>query len=213
MKKVLCLLLIAFLGFSLFAGGGGEDSDTSDIAGMDDMSPITIQLWQNTWAGCRPSVFWDDGLVAQYITQQTGVTLDMEVLVGEEDEVLAPMIAAGDLPEMLSFGSYTSPLLQQVIDADMVYAISDLIDEYAPEMWALVPKAYQTYHTAEDGKMWYWPGFMYYAECVEAFEEINVPFSSGEGVMYTRKDILAAYGKEDITTLSEFTDYLRFAKE
>ena len=225
MKKLFCLLIVGLLGFTLFAGGGGEDNGSSEGAGstadlsdyeweyMADTSPITIQLWQNTWGGCRPGVRWDDGLVSQFITKQTGVTLDMEVLEGQEDEVLAPMIASGDLPEMLAFGSYTSPLLQQIIDADMVFAISDLIDEYAPKTWDLVPPAYHTYHTADDGKMWYWAGFMYYAEVIEAFEEINVPFTSGEGIMFTRKDILEAYGKDDITTLSEFDDYLRFAKE
>jgi len=223
MKKLLCILIIGMFGFSLFAKGESEEStaavkaDTADGVEyeweyMEDTSPITFTFWQNTWGGCRPGVQWDDTLVSQFITQQTGVTLDMEVLEGEESEVLAPMIAAGDLPDILAFGSYTSPLLQQLIDADMVYPISDLIDKYAPKMWDLIAPAYNAYHTAEDGKMWYWPGFMYYGEVLEAFEEINVPFTSGEGIMFTRQDILEAYGAEDITTLSEFTDYLRFAK-
>ena len=222
MKKIPFLLLVGLLGFSAFATGAGEESDASAPAGtiatgdfeweyMADTSPITIQFWQNTWGGCRPAVRWDDGLVSQFITQQTGVTLDMEVLEGEEDEVLAPMIASGDLPEMLAFGNYTSPLLQQIIDAGMVHAVSDLIDEYAPKTWDLVPPAYHAYHTAGDGKMWYWAGFMYYAEVMEAFEQINVPFTSGEGIMFTRRDILEAYGKDDITTLSEYDEYLRFA--
>ncbi len=206
MKKIPLLLLVGLLGFSAFATGTGEESDTSAPAAtmatgdfeweyMADTSPITIQFWQNTWGGCRPAVRWDDGMVSQFITQQTGVTLDMEVLEGEEDEVLAPMIASGDLPEMLAFGNYTSPLLQQIIDAGMVHAIGDLIDEYAPKTWDLVPPAYHTYHTADDGKMWYWAGFMYYAEVMEAFEEINVPFTSGEGIMFTRRDILEATAK------------------
>jgi len=181
---------------------------------MEDTSPVTIGMWNaNIWPWAKPSAGWDNTETCKLVTQKTGVTLDIDVQTGKEEDLVGPLIASGDLPETMAFENYYSPYIQQMIDAGMVLPISDLIDQYAPKMWNLIPKETVNYHKSKDGKLYKSVAFVGDNESVEAYKSVNYPPTPGDRVMFIRSDILTAMGKEDIKTTDELYEALKFIKQ
>lgn len=171
--------------------------------------------WPSVWSWAKPAVEagWDDSPIYQQITAKTGGKMKIDMPAGTDDELIGPMLASGDLPDVMVFSAYNTPYIPQMKDAGQIYCFGDLIDQYAPTMWNLVSPSELQYHADSDGKLWKYVGFEYDEKCFEAFDLEGIPRTHGTNIMFARKDILAAYGKQDITDLDDFTSYLNFCKQ
>ncbi|GMK39421.1 ABC transporter substrate-binding protein [Paenibacillus sp. CCS19] len=134
------------LAIGLLAGCGSGDSDnttnkkednatnqTDNVASADgtqtanDTSPITFSFF-----GEDPNPNWQDmkDAVGQEITKQTGVTLDAEFAVGDPAAKVALIATSGDYPDLIS----AKGDLNKLVDAGAMIDLTDLIEQYAPNI-------------------------------------------------------------------------------
>lgn len=232
-------VIIILLPLVLSACGGGvtttdtvsadnsSDASTNTNTSSNDSSPNTTDVnteefeftiwYPSLWGWGKGSIAngWDDSDLFTYITEKTGAKINFDVPPGTEQDLAGPMIAAGTYPDVVVYGSYNSPFIAQMKEANQLHSWTDLIDQYAPDMWENIPPSVLTYHADADGKLWKYVGFEYDEEWVDVATSLGsqaVGFGAhGTNVIFVRQDILKAYGKDDITDLDDFTEFLRFA--
>lgn len=181
-----------------------------------DTSPYEFTVWwPSVWPWAKTSVEngWPDEGVTKAITEATGVKMNIDMPSGAEADIAGPLIASGQYPDMMIFSAYNSPYAAQMQEGGALYCISDLMDEYAPRMWEVVTPTLMQHHADEDGKLWKYVGFEYDQESIEASLEIGLTPSSGGNIMFVRRDVLEAFGKEDIRSLDELTELLVFTRQ
>jgi putative aldouronate transport system substrate-binding protein len=109
MKKLLWTAILScfIVGFA-FAGGGGQQQNAQRSG--SGKTPVTFTLMMYPWTT------WDEPMsadpVGRWITEQTGVTLDVEIATGDLEEKYSLMLASGDYPDFLV---YQGNLHEQVI--------------------------------------------------------------------------------------------------
>ncbi|TVQ28746.1 MAG: extracellular solute-binding protein [Spirochaetaceae bacterium] len=173
-----------------------------------DTSPVTLSMYVHEgWYNKQ----WDvqSTLLDRYVTDKTGVRFEITTPAGEGAERLNAMIAAGDLPDIVTIGWYEEqfPLLQS---SGMVRPLTRLIDEYAPTFWDIIPESMKLWYTYEDGNWYGFPGFFWAPEHIteETFLETN------QG-MIARQDLMEQLGivPEDFTTQDRMIEALRKVRD
>lgn len=176
-----------------------------------------LEMWFPScwaWAKNEASAEWGDQPNYKAIEEACGVRLNVIIPTGTEDELIGPMIASGELPETMVIKSPTSPYIKMMHDAGMLQSLTDIANEYAPEILDLIPAENFNYWTnPEDGKLWFFSMSVSTPAGDAAYEKIGVPGTANNNIMFVRKDILAAFGKEDITSFEDYNDFLYFCKE
>jgi len=117
-KKLLSFLVAVLLvvNTGVLAGCGGNDRWGDDITVITALSSYKIADTQ-----------WGDDPVSRAITEKTGIALDIEYTVGDVDEKLGGMIAAGDYPDMiLSIDNYQ---LASLVRGNALVDLTQMIDE------------------------------------------------------------------------------------
>jgi putative aldouronate transport system substrate-binding protein len=233
-KKWLILILVFALAAAAVACTGGDTTGTttattksttssgSTTAGnyeweyMEDTSPFEFDIWWvSHWGFNKDAIVagWDDNIpVYKLITEATGGRINFVMPEGTENELLGPMIAAGTLPDVIVLGDNKSPYYYQMKDAGQIYAWSDLIAEHCPKMWDLVLESNKVFHTEADGKLYKYVSMIADEVSGAGLEAIGLPACSHSNISFARKDILAAFGAQDLTDINQLTDYLRFCK-
>ena len=199
----------------------GSGSDVSyEWEFEEDTSPFEFTVWwPSVWAWAKGGVEggWDTGIdIYDYITKRTGATMIIDMPSGTQDELAGAMIASGTYPDCVVFEGYNNTYINQMIDGKLVYSWNELIDQYAPKMWELIPQSMLVNHADEDGTLWKYVGFAYHKDWVAESKAMGNYPSGGTAmfnVIFCREDILEAFGKDDITDLDTFTEYLKFCKE
>lgn len=86
--------------------------------------PITFKLLMTNWAT------WDEPMdadpVGRWITEQTGVTLDVELITGEANERYALALATGDLPDFLMWTD--DAMMSKFVSAGYLVKLDDYLD-------------------------------------------------------------------------------------
>lgn len=180
-----------------------------------DISPITLTQWYRArwWPGVIDTGDgWEDSAVYKHIQEKTGVSLKFEVPAAAEAEAIGPMIAAGNYPELLTFGSTTSPYLAQMKDAGLIYNLTELSAKYAPALYDqnLITKTLRAFWSDEKQQLWFYSGFEGSDASIQAYLDIDFAPTSGENIVYVRKDMLKAWGKDDVANWADFNDLLAF---
>lgn len=182
-----------------------------------DTSPTEFTAWwPNVWGWAKPSVEngWDlNSPVLAHITEKTGVTMNIDMPVGSQNDLAGPIIASGQYPDMMIFDGYDNVYVNQMIEAGQLYAISDLVEEYAPRFWELTTQDLRAMHNGKDGKLWKYVGFEQDQDGAQALVDCGIAPTQGSNTEFVRADILKAFGKEDITTLDELTELLFFIRD
>ncbi|SFJ16686.1 putative aldouronate transport system substrate-binding protein [Paenibacillus sp. UNC496MF] len=123
--------LVIALAAGVLAGCGGNDGGHASVnAGKEqgsDTSPITFSFFSEdanpNWRDMQ-----DD--VGKAITKQTGVTLDAEFAVGDPSQKVALIATGGDYPDLIS----PKGDLNKLVDAGAMLDLTDLIEQYAPNL-------------------------------------------------------------------------------
>ncbi len=231
-KKIIAILLAVIMLAAVFAGCDGGSGDQSSVqsstgssvssgggaSGGDKQEVKTLHVWQcDNWAWDKPGKDqdWDSYENCRAITEKIGIKLEYEQPTGDQNELLGPMIASNSLPDSLVISHYTvNPYINQMIEANMLYSFEELLEkEYPDALKKLESSSAFTFHQYSDGKLYKFVGFEANEEKNDAFNVCGIPPTDGGTIFWARKDILAAFGKDDITTLDDYTAYLHFVKD
>lgn len=205
MKRLFCMALsLALLLLAACGQTTGEAGTASPVPGWQQNAaqPVTLDWYINfSWY----STPWGGNHVSDAITQETGVTVNFITPSGSETEMLDALIAADNLPDLVTLGWWL-PQFQQMQDSGMVYALNELADEYDAYFWQVADPDRLRWYTAEDGNCYCYPNSSYtpqnYAECEN--------LASNETFL-VRKDMYEAIGSPDMSTPEGFAQAVRDA--
>ena len=146
------------------------------------------------------------------ILETTGVNLDISMPTGDAQERLNTMIAGRTLPDIVILGWWFDQV-RQMQEADMLYPLNELIDEYAPDFWDIIPQSLVDWYTAADGNWYQFPNFFWAGEDLERYASYGVGFQSNAG-MFARKDMMDELGitEADFQTQDGLVNALRKVK-
>ncbi len=205
---VLVLLLLLVAG-TLFATGGSEEPVAPPQASggsgyLSDTSPITLDWYVD--ASWYTRARWGVDATSQYITEKTGVTLNIILPSGNEAERKNLMIATGDVPDIVSMGWWEGAR-QQMIDAGLLYSLDELAETYGTEFWDYTTASTVGWYRESDGKIYGYPNVNM------PLERVDEPWNQAQLLSYVgftvRKDLYEAIGSPDMTTPEGFLQALR----
>ena len=213
MFVAVCIALLVVPVIGVAAGGQAEPAAVVVTEGTGpswawDQSPITLGLYMHE--GWYTKVWNPDvNIRDRALFEATGVNLDISVPTGDAQERLNTMIAGRTLPDIVILGWWFDQV-RQMQEGGMLYPLNELIDEYAPDFWDIIPQSMVDWYTAEDGNWYQFPNFFWAEEHLEEYAEYGVGFQSNAG-MYARQDIMTELGisAEDFNTQEGMIEALR----
>jgi len=234
MKKWLSLTMVAALMSTLVACSGGNnkpeassspsasasqpsassaespsasaEQPAADEAGWkSDTSPITFDWYLNfAWFPNK----WGVDPTSQYITKKTGVSLNLVVPAGNENEKLNAMIAANQLPDFITLGWWEEGV-KKMVEGGLVESLTDLADQYDPYFFKVADGAKLSWYAQPDGKTYVYPNA---SSSPADFKNFGTQFTSNQ-TFVVRKDMYEAIGSPDMRTPEGFLNALKLAKE
>lgn len=155
--------------------------------------PITFTMF---YGYEQPVEYPADNALFKWMTDQTGITLNVEYLVGDINTKIGVYLASGDYPDFL----WGHEVHSKFVDAGACVPLNDYIDKFGDN----VKKAY----SADDLKALTQPdGKIYYLSCNRSFQTN----SYSVGGFYVQRRVLADAGYPKVTTLDQYfkllTDY------
>lgn len=151
-KKVWALVLAASMAVGMFGGCGGKGGDGgsaagsagsgsgTDEAGADGVVELTFYN-----ADGQEDDPWTDP-VAEALTEKTGVKLLTDHPVGEDKQRISLMIAEQKYPDII----YAKGDAGSLIDAGVLIDMTDLIEEYGPNIKKLYGDEFDKLKYSED---------------------------------------------------------------
>ncbi len=197
----LCLSLVLVACTNQSQNTRQENVSTQAIDGVEPAwekyasEPITLDWYINYSWYATP---WGENLVSSTITEETGVNINFVTPIGNETEKLNALISSDTLPDLITIG-YWEPQIEEMIDADMVYALNELADQYDPYFWKVADPLVTNWYTKEDGNVYEYPNSAVSAKDVVENENIG-----SNQTFLVRKDIYEAIGSPDMTTTQGF---------
>lgn len=177
----------------------GWQPDPANLEWKQDTSPIKLSYYVNfSWFGLN----WDDD-TARRVTKKTGVDLEMTKPVSDDGQKLNMMIAGNQLPDIITLDRNDSSL-QKMIDAGQVWALDDLIDQYAPKMREILPKEILNNYRSADGKTYRFTTWVQGEAWQHAAREYNQLIGTNQPVLSVRKDYYEEIGSPQIKTQKDF---------
>lgn len=93
---------------------------------------------------------WGESLTSKYITEKTGVNVKLEVPSGEANEHITLMMTSGQLPDLISMGSWETAV-KKLWEGDHVYALNELADQYDPYFYKVAGDGTLKWYRQENG--------------------------------------------------------------
>lgn len=140
-KKIWALLLTAAMVAGLAAGCGGKKKESG--SGSTDENGVTTLTFYNS--DLQEDDPWTDP-VAEILTEKTGVKLETDHPVGEDKERISLMIAEQKFPDMI----YAKGDAGSLIDAGVLIDMTDLIEEYGPNIKKMYGDEFDKLKHSED---------------------------------------------------------------
>lgn len=165
------------------------------VTAAADEEPVTLTIFiDHTWYPVESFT----GIIPEYITEKTGVTLDVSVAL--DTNQLGVMLASGDLPDLI----YTQNMVDRCSDPAVAYSYEDLIAQYCSD-WQVSEKQLGIARSySEDGVAY--TLLNHYSEKKD-WENVKgaVPMV---GSLFLRGDILDALGEKQPTSFDELFELL-----
>lgn len=214
MKKLFCMSLVLVMVLTLIAGCSGNESnnqETNQGANQENNKnaegnkttkeeseePVYLEVW-NEHQGLPIE---NDGVYSSWLVEQTGVGVHKPQVPwnGGTDYLnrLNTRIASGNMPDMFTpWGGIETQLIEQGAVVDL----TDLLPEYAPNLWNQVPEeVWKRVGDADPSG----EGRIYYVPLVNAYTFYG---------SFIRQDWLDTVGMEVPTTQEEYVEVLRAFK-
>lgn len=207
---VILLLLVAvvaiykMIDMRIGEQGGASQESTSSSSEENGPEEITLDWYVNySWFTTQ----WGGNVVSDEITERTGVNVNFVTPIGNETEKLNALIASDTLPDIITLG-YWETQVDEMIEADMVYALNELADEYDPYFWKVADEDVVNWYTREDGNIYAYPNSSITPQDLE--ENSNIRSNQ---TFLVRKDIYEAIGSPDMSTPEGFKAAVEKAAE
>lgn len=154
-RKLFAAAATAVLGILLAAGAQKEYVQTDHVQVADGKANSTVTLdWYVNYSWFTTD--WGTNAVSRAITDQTGVSVNFVTPSGNEAEKLNALIAAEDLPDVITIG-WWEPQVGTMIEKGLVYPLNELADAYAPEFWDVADPMAVSWYTQSDGNIYGYP--------------------------------------------------------
>lgn len=150
---------------------------------------------------------WGGNAVSEAITEKTGVDIRFISPDGNESVTLDALIAGDKLPDLVTLG-WWEPQLNEIIGADMAYALNELADQYDAYFWQVAKEDLLNWYTQDDGNVYCYPNSAYAPSDYEGDNNI-----ASNQTFLVRKDIYEALGCPDMSTPEGFAGAVRQAAE
>ncbi|MFC5466324.1 extracellular solute-binding protein [Lederbergia graminis] len=217
LKSLYLMFVVSIIGALLVACTSKKDSDsvinqkpqtelTEDEPGWkEDTSPITFDWYINfSWFASK----WGNDATSKYITEKTGVTLNLISPAGNEAEKMNTMIVSGDLPDFLTL-SWGEDAVKQMIEGELVLPLNKLADRYDPYFFKVSDAGKLEWYRQEDGNVYGYPNA---SSSPANFDKYKDQKPSNQTFL-VRKDMYEAIGSPDMRTPEGFLNALKKAKE
>ncbi|MDD3279260.1 MAG: extracellular solute-binding protein [Lachnospiraceae bacterium] len=186
----------------------GWKADPDNLEWKGNTTPTSLEYYVNfSWF----SLDWDDK-TSERVTEKTGVDLNLSKPVTDDGQKLSMMIAGNQLPDLMTVDK-NDAALQQMIEADMLWSIDDLIAEYAPQMKDILPKELLQNYRAEDGKTYQLTTWVQGEAWQKAAEEYNQLVGTNQPMIAIRSDYYDEIGRPEIKNIDDFMDALKQIQE
>jgi putative aldouronate transport system substrate-binding protein len=147
---------------------------------------------------------WGNDWTTQYIKETTG--FDFEIIGGGDGDKLNTMIAAGDLPDIITLGWWESQYTEMAA-AGLLQPLNKLADQYDPYFFKVANPDILNWNRTENGDV-----FAYNCYTTTPSDIANSDEVYANRTFLVRKDIYTAIGSPDMTTPEGFLKALRDAK-
>ncbi|WP_042196473.1 extracellular solute-binding protein [Paenibacillus camerounensis] len=226
-KRSLTLLLTAMLSLSLAACSGNSANNESaptaappadataapqeeatlnpdEPAWKLDTSPIDLTWFVGAnWYAHS----WGESLTSKYVTEKTGVNVKLEVPSGEANEHITLMMTSGQLPDLISMGSWETAV-KKLWEGDHVFALNELADQYDPYFYKVAGDGTLKWYRQENGNTYGVPNDSYSPNLMH-----ETGMTAANQTFLVRKDLYEEMGSPDLSTPEGFLGALQLLKD
>ncbi|GIQ68896.1 extracellular solute-binding protein [Xylanibacillus composti] len=207
-KRILLLLLSVVMLLSIVTAcsgnnGGNQQSSGNNSSGNtggnaggeETLEPVTFTFFNA--GSSRQDVLTSDTDIGALYAEETGVSFQIEHLVGDVQTKIGTMIAGGEYPDVL----VADTEIDKVVEAGGFIDLTDLIEQYGPN----IKKVYGPYFdliTHRDGSIYFLPF------SPQVGEYIPSPVID-QGAFWIQQRVLKEFNYPKIKTLDEYFDLIR----
>lgn len=225
MVVTLAIILALIMAACTNSGGNNENTPTSqpadntstnqpatDEAALDpnvpawqlDTSPVDLTWFVGAnWYGHT----WGESLTSKYVTEKTGVNVKIEVPSGEANEQITLMMTSGQLPDLISMGSWESAV-KKLWEGDHVYALNELAEQYDPYFFKVAGDGTLKWYRQPNGNTYGVPNDSYSPNLMH-----ETGMTAANQTFLVRKDLYEEMGKPDLSTPDGFLNALQLIKD
>jgi ABC-type sugar transport system, periplasmic component len=169
-----------------------------------DTSPVNLTWFvgANWYANT-----WGDSLTSKYITEKTGVNVKIEVPSGDANEQVTLMMTSGQLPDLISMGSWESAV-KKLWEGDHVYALNELADKYDPYFYKVAGDGTLKWYRQPNGNTYGIPNDSYSPSLMH-----ETGMTAANQTFLVRKDLYEEMGSPDLSTPEGFLNALQLLKD
>lgn len=179
-------------------------ANANEAAWKLDTSPVDLTWFVGaSWYGRT----WGDSLVSKYITEKTGVNVKIEVPSGDANEQLTLMMTSGQLPDLISMGSWETSV-KKLWEGDHVYALNELADKYDPYFYKVAGDGTLKWYKQENGNTYGIPNDSYSPNLMH-----ETGMTAANQTFLVRKDLYEEMGSPDLSTPEGFLSALQLLKD
>ncbi|WP_315069472.1 extracellular solute-binding protein [uncultured Clostridium sp.] len=170
-----------------------------------DTTPITFDWYIDfSWFQTK----WGTNPVSKYVTDKTGVNLNLITPSGDETEKLNSMIETGKLPDFITLSSQDYGY-KRIIQNGLALSLDKLSEQYDTYFMKVADKQKLEWYRQNDGHVYCYPNF---SSPMTDFKDYKEEKPSNQAFL-VRKDIYEALGKPDMRTPEGFLNALERAKK
>ena len=181
------------------------DNNYSEEGWKRDTTPITFDWYIDfSWFTTK----WGNNPVSKYVTDKTGVSLNLITPSGDETEKLNSMIETGKLPDFITLSAGDDGY-KRIIQSGLAFSLDKLSEQYDVYFMKVADKQKLEWYRQNNGHVYCYPNF---SSPVTDFENYKEEKPSNQAFL-VRKDIYEALGKPDMRTPEGFLSALERAKK
>ncbi|NRT72280.1 extracellular solute-binding protein [Clostridium beijerinckii] len=204
---ILTVVFMFFTTYGLFDKGVDNkvNNNYSEENWKSDTTPIVFDWYIDfSWFQTK----WGINPVSKYVTDKTGVSLNLITPSGDETEKLNSMIETGKLPDFITL-SAQSDGYKKIIQNGLALPLDKLSEQYDAYFMKVADKQKLEWYREGDGHIYCYPNF---SSPVTDFNNFKEEKPSNQAFL-VRKDIYEALGKPDMRTPEGFLNALERAKK